>query len=204
MFVKTRVFLRANLCSWLEHSRRIINSTQARSLLKVVPDRKQNTTKKELFSPFKCKSNQFRYDSLRSENLIISVFDTLSFMTDLIHAATKIKDIVIPLEALCGPEGGYRGIALLFHDRGTRSEWVISSTPRPHFTPGKDPVPSLQEARWAPGPVWTGGKSRPNRDSILDRPARSSIAIPTELPDPNMQPHPHRINHTPMYFHWLF
>ena len=44
-----------------------------------------------------------------------------------------------------------RGIALLFHDRGTRREWVVSSTPRPHFTAGKDPVPILQEAVWAPG-----------------------------------------------------
>jgi len=52
--------------------------------------------------------------------------------------------------------------------------------------PGKDPVPTLQEARWAPGPVWTGGKSRPNRDSITDRPARSSVAIPTELPGPRI------------------
>ena len=66
-----------------------------------------------------------------------------------------------------------RGIALLFHDRGTRREWVVSSTPRPHFTPGKDPVLILQEAGWAPGPVWTGGKSRPHRDSIPDPPARS-------------------------------
>jgi len=40
-------------------------------------------------------------------------------------------------------------------------------------TPGKDPVPIVQEAGWAPGPVWTGGKSRPHRDSILDLPARS-------------------------------
>ena len=66
-----------------------------------------------------------------------------------------------------------RGIALLFNDRSTRREWVFSSTPRLHFTPGKDPVPILQEAGLAPGPVWTGGKSRPHRDSIPDRPARS-------------------------------
>ena len=66
-----------------------------------------------------------------------------------------------------------RGIALLFHDRGTRNGWVVSSTPRPHFTPGKDSVPILQEAGRASGPVWTGGKSRPHRDSIPDRPARS-------------------------------
>jgi len=66
-----------------------------------------------------------------------------------------------------------RGIALLFHDRGTRKGWVVSSTPRPHFTPGKDPVLIVQEAGRAPGPVWTGGKSRPHRDSISDHPDRS-------------------------------
>jgi len=66
-----------------------------------------------------------------------------------------------------------RGIALLFHDHGTRRGWVVSSTPRPHFTPRKDPIPVLQEAGWAPGWVWSGGKSRPHRDSILDHPACS-------------------------------
>jgi len=66
-----------------------------------------------------------------------------------------------------------RYIALLFHDRGTRRGWVVSSTPWPYFTPGKDSVPILQEAGWAPVPVWTGGKSRPHRDSIPDRLARS-------------------------------
>ena len=59
---------------------------------------------------------------------------------------------------------------------------MVSSTPRLHFTPGKDPVPILQVAGWAPGPVLRGGKSRPHGDSIADRPARSSVAIPTELP----------------------
>ena len=74
---------------------------------------------------------------------------------------------MFPLQARCDPRVG-RVIALLFQDRGTSS-----STPRPHFTPGKDPVPILQEAGWAPGPVWTGEKSRPHRDSIPDRPALS-------------------------------
>ena len=46
------------------------------------------------------------------------------------------------------------------------------------------PLPILQEAGWAPGPVWMGGKSRPHRDAILDRPAHSSVAIPTEIPGP--------------------
>jgi len=51
-------------------------------------------------------------------------------------------------------------------------EWS-AARPSVHFTPGKEPVPILQEAGWAPGPVWTSGKSRPHRDSILDRPAHS-------------------------------
>ena len=59
-----------------------------------------------------------------------------------------------------------RGIALLFHNHGTRRGSVVSSTPRPHFTTGKDLVPILQKAGWAPGLVWTGGKSRPHRHSI--------------------------------------
>ena len=66
-----------------------------------------------------------------------------------------------------------RGTALLFYDWGTRRGWGVSSTPRPHFTSGKDPVPILQEAGWAPGSAWTGGKTRPHRDSVPDRPAHS-------------------------------
>ena len=50
---------------------------------------------------------------------------------------------------------------------------MVGSMPRPHCTPRKDPVPILQEAGWAPGPFWTGGKSDPHRDLIPDCPARS-------------------------------
>ena len=53
---------------------------------------------------------------------------------------------------------------------------------RPYITPGKDPVPILQEAGWAPGPVWTGGKSRPHQDSIPDRPARSQSLYQLSYP----------------------
>jgi len=48
------------------------------------------------------------------------------------------------------------GIALIFDDRRTRRGWVVCSTAA--LYPGKDPVPIAQEAGWAPGPVWTGGK----------------------------------------------
>ena len=78
-----------------------------------------------------------------------------------------------------------RGIALLFHDHGIRRGWVVSVTPRPHSTPGKDLVPILQEAGWAAAPVWTDGKSHPPRDSIPDRPAISQslyrLSYPTHF-----------------------
>ena len=50
---------------------------------------------------------------------------------------------------------------------------MVSSTPRPHFTPGKEPVPILQEAGWAPWAVLDGRKisSPPGFDPA--RPASS-------------------------------
>jgi hypothetical protein len=36
---------------------------------------------------------------------------------------------------------GSRGIALFVCDLGARRGWVVSVTPRPLSTPGKDPVP---------------------------------------------------------------
>ena len=77
-----------------------------------------------------------------------------------------------------------RGIALLFQEHGTRRGWVVCSTPRLYLTPGKDLVPILQEDGWATGPVWKDGKSRPTGIRSPDRPARSSVAILTELPGP--------------------
>jgi len=43
---------------------------------------------------------------------------------------------------------------------------------QPQFTPGKDPVPIVQEAGWAPGPVWTGAENlAPTRIQSPDHPA---------------------------------
>ena len=57
----------------------------------------------------------------------------------------------------------------------TALEGEEESTSRPgRFTPGKDPVPIVQEAGWAPGPVWTVAENL-TRTGIRssDRPARS-------------------------------
>ena len=45
---------------------------------------------------------------------------------------------------------------------------------RPLFNPRKDSVPIVQEAGWAPEPVWTGAENlSPTRIRSTDRPARS-------------------------------
>ena len=49
-------------------------------------------------------------------------------------------------------------------------------------SPGKDTVPISQEDGWALGLVWTCVKSRPHRDSILERPARSQSLYQLNYP----------------------
>ena len=78
----------------------------------------------------------------------------------LIHVKVKVT----PVQALRLCTGrtahrGSRGIALLFHDHGTRRGWGVSSAPRPLFTHGKDPVPIVQESACVPGLVWTGAEN---------------------------------------------
>ena len=100
----------------------------------------------------------------------------------------KVKFTLVQALRLCTGRTAHTGssdIALLFLDHGTRRGWGVSVTPRSLFNPGKDPVPIVQEARWAPGPVWTGAENLvPTGIRCTDRPARSSVAILTELPDP--------------------
>ena len=61
----------------------------------------------------------------------------------------------------------------------------VRGQPRPLFTLEKDPVPIVQEAGWAPGTVWTVAENLAStRIRSADCPARSSVAIPTELPGP--------------------
>ena len=78
---------------------------------------------------------------------------------------------------------GSKGIARLFIDHGTRRGWGVSVTPRPLFTPGKDPVLIVQEAGWAPGPVWTAVENlAPTGILSPDRPARSQSLFRLHYP----------------------
>jgi hypothetical protein len=60
------------------------------------------------------------------------------------------------------------------------------SVPRPgRFTPGKDPVPIVKEAGWAPGPVWTCAKNLTLTGiRSADRPARSQSLYRLSYPGP--------------------
>jgi hypothetical protein len=59
------------------------------------------------------------------------------------------------------PLGRERYSPTKFLDLSAGRGWVgaVSVTPQPFSTPGKDPVPIVQEAVWAPGPVWTGAEN---------------------------------------------
>ena len=72
-------------------------------------------------------------------------------------------------------------------------EWSAARPDRT-LSPGEDPVPILQEAGWTPGPVCTGGKSRPYRDSIPDPPARNQSLYRLSYPA-------HTHTHTHIYIY---
>jgi hypothetical protein len=67
-----------------------------------------------------------------------------------------------------------RGIALLcFYTSALEGGGWSASRPS-HILPRKDPVPIVQEAGWAPGPVWRGAENlAPTGIRPPDRPARS-------------------------------
>ena len=57
-----------------------------------------------------------------------------------------------------------------------------ASRPGRSLLPEKNPVSIVQEAGWAPGSVWTGAENLVSTGiRSPDRPACSSVAIPTEL-----------------------
>ena len=55
------------------------------------------------------------------------------------------------------------------------------------FTPGKDPVPIVQEAGWAPWPVWTRAENlAPSGIGSLDRSDRSESLYQLSYPGPQV------------------
>ena len=63
---------------------------------------------------------------------------------------------------------------------------MVSATPWSLCTPVKDPVLLVQEAGWAPGPVWTGAENlASHRDSTRGPSSPQPVAILTELSGPH-------------------
>ena len=96
-----------------------------------------------------------------------------------LYASFKVKVKVTLVQALRLCTGrtahrGSRGIALPFHDHGTRRGWGVSVTPRPLFTPGKTRYPLYRRLG---GPQDQSGQvqknSPPTGIRSPDRPARS-------------------------------
>ena len=72
----------------------------------------------------------------------------------------KVKVTLVQALRLCTGRTvhrGSRGIALLFNDHGTRRWWVVSSTARPLFTPGKTQYPLYRRLG---GPQGRSGQAR--------------------------------------------
>jgi len=87
-----------------------------------------------------------------------------SLRIPVLRGKAKVKCSLVQTLRLCTGRTAHKGgrsIALFFLDHGTRRGWGVSVMPRPLFTPGKDPVPILQEAALTPGPVWTGEEISP-------------------------------------------
>jgi hypothetical protein len=69
--------------------------------------------------------------------------------TTVYHSRTTVESKAVPLHDMVAI-GGREVIAPTHSWPRHYMGWVVSVTPR-----GKDPVPTVQEAGWAPEPVWT-------------------------------------------------
>ena len=90
----------------------------------------------------------------------------------------------VTLEQATKAQRWSRCIALLFL-QPRRQIGGVSAPRFDRFNPEKDPVPIVQEAGWAPGPVWTGGENlAPTGIRSADRPARSESLYRLSYPGP--------------------
>jgi hypothetical protein len=85
---------------------------------------------------------------------VVRCLGLTTFPPSCLHVPIVLKSGSLRLLEPSGPVQDCNGIALPFTRRGG---W---SSPRPGpFSPGNDPVHIVQQAGWAPGPVWTGAEN---------------------------------------------
>ena len=99
----------------------------------------------------------------------------------------KVKCTLVQALRLCTGRTAHRGsigLALPFHDHGTRKGEGSASRPGRSLLPEKDPVPIVLEAGWAPETVWTGAENlAPTGIRSPDRPARSQSLYRLSYPN---------------------
>ena len=84
------------------------------------------------------------------------------------------KKLNFTLEQALKPRGGVELYSYSFFNLGARRGWVVNATPRLLYPLERDPVPSVQEAGWYSGPVWTGAENLASMEiRSPDRPAPS-------------------------------
>ena len=118
--------------------------------------------------------------------IYLLIYTLFIFYVKKSSSKVKVKVTLVQVLRLCTSRTANRrsrGIALTFHDHGTRWALGVSVTPRPLFIPGKDSVPIVQEAGLAPGPVWTCAKNlAPTGIWSTDRPGHSQSLYPLSYP----------------------
>jgi hypothetical protein len=67
----------------------------------------------------------------------------------------KHRGYSLPITCHGGSGGGIGGISLLIQNLGARWGWVIDAMPWLFYPQNRAQVLIVQEAGWAPGPVWT-------------------------------------------------
>jgi len=80
-------------------------------------------------------------------------------MTILYRNYINCKKVNFTLKGFLKAQKGHKGIALFFLEPRRLKGWVVKATGL--LAAGADPVPIVQEARWAPGPIWMGAENLP-------------------------------------------
>jgi hypothetical protein len=98
---------------------------------------------------------------------------------------TEGKVKVHPRTGHEGPEVEYRYSSALSLTSALDGRWVLKATPRTLFSRERDPVNIVQEAGWAPRPVWTGAENlAPTGIRSPERPARNDFLYRLIYPGP--------------------
>jgi hypothetical protein len=83
------------------------------------------------------------------------------------------------------PEGEYKYRCTLSLTSALYGGGVINATPRPLCPRQGNPSPIVEEAGWAPEPIWTGAENpAPTRIRSPERPTRSRSLYRLRYPDP--------------------